>query len=145
MTTELTLTCGFSEISGLSFRKDIQRKGQEIQPHIFNVREVRKNGEIEIFAHCVPETSITKSPYIINFVICPKSRKVMSAICSCVAGGEGMCKHSAGVYYNVNSERTEGCTDKEQGWQKPSERHKKVYPKGEPIQRTFFNRDPITR
>ena len=53
-----------------------------------------------------------------------------------------MCKHTYAVYSEVNSERVETKTDKEQVWQKPSAANLKLYPKGEPVAKIMFEKNP---
>ena len=47
------------------------------------------------------------------------------------------CKHSAALYYFINNERTEGCTDEGQKWKTPSKKLQEQYPKGETIESLF--------
>ena len=89
--TEITITCGFGSISGLSFREDIVKKGTDLlnSDHMGDVKEVRKSGKISILGRCVPEASIRKTPYPITLELNP-SREVTLAHCSCQAGATGM-------------------------------------------------------
>jgi len=60
-----------------------------------------------------------------------------------VSGINGKCKHVAALATYVNQERTDGCTDNVQQWQKPSQHKQSLYPKGETIE-SLFGLDPVT-
>ena len=89
---------GFSEIEGLEFRPDVDRKGEELlkSNHVFNVSEIHKNNSIIISGHCVRQGSISNAPYIIELQL-NKDRKVTGAHCTCQAGIDGQCKHTSGL------------------------------------------------
>jgi len=88
------------------------------------------NLQVSITASCIPETNIREKPYQIDLSIDPTSRQIQDAHCTCKAGVTGNCKHSAGLIYYVNTERTTGCTDKKVCWKKPSQKLRELYPKG---------------
>ncbi len=145
-----TLFGGFEAITGLDFRKAIVDKGKEMTAHIFNVKEVRTYSEtdeivaISISGECIREMSLSNTPWRIVFELNPY-REIVRARCNCTAGIDGMCKHTAALFNVVNSERTESCTDAEQVWSKPSQKLNQLYPKGESIQKLFFQRSPTKR
>lgn len=66
-----------------------------------------------------------------------EERKLKTAHCNCVSGVSGLCKHTSALVHFINSERTEGCTDNVQQWQKPSLKRQTLYPKGETIESLF--------
>ena len=138
MSSKIILNCGFSPISCLFLRKSTKKKGDALVQHVFNVAETRSIEEISITAQCVRQASVTKSPYKIELIL-HISRNVTSALCSCVSGTQGRCKHTAAVISFVNLEREESQTDKQCTWQAPSSRGKSLYPKGETIDNIFLN------
>ncbi len=145
-----TLFGGFEAIDGLEFRKAIAEKGHDMVQHIFNVKEVRKFSddgqvlEISISGQCIREMSLSKDPWNVIFEL-TSDRHVILARCSCTAGIDGMCKHTAALFKFVNLERSEGCTDDKQGWSKPTKKLNDLYPKGESIQKLFFQKSPEKR
>jgi hypothetical protein len=122
----------------LFLRKSTKKKGEALVQHVFNVTETRSSDKISIEAQCVRQASVTKVPYKIELIL-DTTRTVTSALCSCVSGTQGRCKHTAAVITFVNSEREESKTDKQCSWQAPSSRGKSLYPKGETIDSIFFN------
>lgn len=71
-----------------------------------------------------------------------KDRTLVGGYCNCVAGIVGKCKHTSALVCFINSERTEGCTDTAQQWQKPSAHRQSLYPKGETIE-ALYETPPI--
>jgi hypothetical protein len=69
-------------------------------------------------------------------------RQLLHGHCNCVSGISGNCKHTCALVTYVNSERTDGCTDNTQQWQKPSQHKQSLYPKGETIE-ALFGLDPL--
>ena len=130
----VSFSCGFSPVSCNFFRKSTQKKGEALLKHIFNVKETHSNlkEEILISGKCVRQASVSKQPYNFELTL-DKTRNVTSALCSCVAGVQGKCKHLAAAVAYVNSEREESPTDRQCSWQNPSSRGKYLYPKGETI------------
>ena len=142
----LTIGGGFAMVLGPAFNPDIAKKGSEIKEHVFNVREVHhSSGEITITGLCLRAMSVTKDPYSVTLSLNPSDRRVLSARCSCIAGCDGQCKHTAAIVHHVNSERSVGCTDEAQVWMKPSEKMKRLYPKGETIQEMLGQGKPAKR
>ncbi len=147
----MTLLGGFESIQGLNFRKSLLDSGKDMIPHVFNVREIRKSDEsgqlisITIAGDCIREMSLTENPWIVTLEIQPTDRSVILSHCSCTAGLDGLCKHTSAIYQFVNCERSEGCTDSEQIWAKPSAKLNDLYPKGVSIQQLFFKQDPVKR
>ena len=111
--------------------------------HLFNVFEEQKGNSV-ITARILRETSVTEEPYFIRFEI-DETRRVTKAYCSCVAGGQGGCKHSAALFLYINTERTEGKTDWKQGWTAPSKKLQETYPKGQTLQQIFGEKGPTQR
>ncbi len=146
-----TLLGGFETIAGLDFRKSLLSSGKDMIPHTLNVREIRKSDEngqivsITIAADCIREMSLTEKPWNVTLEINPVDRSVSLARCSCTAGADGLCKHTSAVFQFVNSERSEGCTDSQQIWAKPSAKLNDLYPKGVSIQQLFFKKAPAKR
>ena len=97
---------------------------------------------ITISGNCLPQTSINKAPYKVELNI-SKDRTLFGGHCNCVSGIVGKCKHTSALAHFINSERTEGCTDTAQQWQKPSAHRQSLYPKGETIE-ALFNTNPIS-
>ena len=54
-------------------------------------------------------------------------RIVTTASCSCLAGGDGWCKHSCALFTWINEESTKTQTDRQQTWSDPSTRAKLLY------------------
>ncbi len=121
------------------FRQENLRKGKELLHggHLVNVVENRNGGRVLVTGECVPEMSIRKPPYKIQFTVQSESRKVLDARCSCVAGILACCKHAAALFLFVNEERCTGPTDNEQKWQKPAKKSQALYPKGETTENIF--------
>ncbi len=146
-----TLLGGFEAISGLDFRKSLLSSGREMMQHALNVREIRRSDEngvvtsVTIAADCIREMSLTEKPWTVTLELRPDDRVVTLARCSCTAGIDGLCKHTSAIYQFVNCERSEGCTDSNQVWSKPSEKLNDLYPKGSSIQELFFNKSPAKR
>ena len=69
-------------------------------------------------------------------------RKLRTGYCNCVSGINGKCKHVAALATYINLERTDGCTDNIQQWQKPSQHKQSLYPKGETIE-SLFGLEPV--
>jgi hypothetical protein len=102
--------------------------------HIMNVQERREQGKVTISGKCIKGTKLSDDPYKVEIEIDPQSRKWISGHCSCVNGIDGNCKHTAGLVFFVNTERTVGCTDEAKKWKKPAEKVKKIYPKGQTVE-----------
>ncbi len=106
------------------------------------------SGEVlsaEIVGECIREMSLTENPWRITLELEPVTRQVLRSHCSCTAGADGICKHTAAIFKYVNTERSEGCTDTEQSWSKPSKKLAELYPKGECIQKLFFGKEAARR
>lgn len=129
----LIFSAGFQAIEFNSFRESTLKEGETLVEHVFNVKEERSERGNAITAQCVPATRITSSPYSIHFELTP-DRIVSSGRCSCVAGVDALCKHSAAVVLFINRERATGSTDDEQKWKGPSLKARSLYPKGASIQ-----------
>jgi len=116
--------------------------------HVHNVEEIRCGEEVQITANCVPERSIRKTPYTICLELDSlASRKVVNSAktrCSCPSGISAKCKHSAAVLLYINEERSEGPTDEEKKWKRPSKKAQSLYPKGEAIE-TLYKLPSTTR
>ncbi len=95
---EVEYRTGFLEVTGLEFRPDVLRKGNELLKagHIFNVSEKHKGDKITIVGYCVRQGSISNSPYIVELQLC-QNRSIESAHCSCQAGIDGQCKHTSAL------------------------------------------------
>ncbi len=135
--TSISIRTGFQPIFGHHYNPANEKKGCDLVPHVFNVEEIRSQDKTEIVASVIREMSIRDNHFRVTFEIDSNSRLIKSARCSCVAGCNGFCKHSFAVYYVVNHERTESCTDRQQEWLKPSQKLRQLYPKGKTIQALF--------
>ena len=146
MATTITISCGFSPVFCNFFRKSTFKKGKALVPHVFNVSETRsKQGkEIVISGKCVRQASVSKAPYNVELSL-DETRNVTSALCSCAAGTQGQCKHTAAVVSFINIEREESQTDKHCNWKTPSSRGKSLYPKGETIDNILNNPVPTPK
>ena len=104
--------------------------------HLSNVLEHRRGcgRGTYITAECVPEMSVRKKRYKIEFHL-GEERRITESHCTCVAGVTGQCKHSASLFLFVNRERASGKTDEKQVWSAPSQRSQDLYPKGEKIRK----------
>ena len=121
------------------FRSDSLRKGKELLDgrHLSNVIEDRTSrGQTSFRAECIPEMSVRKAPYKIEFML-DENRRVRDARCSCVAGVVACCKHAAALYLFINEERCTGSTDERQRWHQPPKKAQDLYPKGETIEKLF--------
>ena len=148
-----TISCGFGAIKGLQFNPQPLKDGHLLlgendfeTSHIFNVREVfyKNQTDSDIIGECIRSMSVRSDSYKLTFVI-DKERNVKSGRCSCVAGIDLKCKHSAALYLYINLERTESKTDAPKAWLKPSEKQKKMYRKAKTFKEMFggvdFNPD----
>ena len=140
-----TISCGFQAIKGVKFNPQPLKDGNLLlgendieTSHLFNVREVfyKNRTDTDLIGECVRSMSVRANPYIITFVI-DENRNVKSGRCSCVAGIDLQCKHSAALYQYVNLERTESKTDAPKVWLKPSEKQKKLYRKAKTFNEMF--------
>ncbi len=141
----IKIRTGFQPIFGHKFHPANETKGSDLVSHVFNVEETRwSGGQVQITASVIREMKIRDDHFRVTFDV-DESRLVKSARCSCVAGCDGYCKHSFAVFYYVNHERTESCTDKQQEWLKPSQKLRALYPKGKTIQKLFRGEDQAER
>ena len=128
-TNSITIQCGFEDIFAPAslFRETALRLGKALTvKHIFNVKEEqRKSGELVIFERCVRSTNLSEAPYLMELQLDPH-RNVVGGRCSCVAGIDYNCKHSAALVHYVNSSRSESCTSREQ--HQPNKKAKQMYP-----------------
>ncbi len=138
--SSIKIRTGFQPIFGHTFHPANEKKGSDLVSHVFNVEETRANGKTEITASVIREMKIRDDHFRVTFDI-DSNRTIKSARCSCVAGCDGFCKHSFAVFFYVNHERTEACTDKQQEWLKPSQKLRNLYPKGKTIQKLFCEED----
>ncbi len=147
MSSKKTLFAGFSTVQwkvGVAdeeHRDSTKEKGKKLveSGHVFDVKEVRENEEIEIIGFCVRETNIRDKPYKICLEL-DQARNVKDARCQCIAGLHGDCKHTAALIHFVNSERQESKTDEKCTWRTPSKYGQKLYPKGKSFDEIFgFN------
>ena len=111
--------------------------------HIFDVKETQFEGknDTSISGKCVRQASIHKAPYNIELIL-DQTRTVSSALCSCIAGIQGMCKHAAALMHFINTERNETKTDTSCKWQAPTSKGRSLYPKGETIEKILQNPTP---
>ena len=140
---KIILSCGFSSILCQFLRKSTIKKGQRLVQHIFDVTETRyeEKNDTVISGKCVRQASIHKAPYNVELIL-DQTRTVSSALCSCIAGVQGMCKHAAALIQFVNSERIESQTDTSCKWQAPTSKGRSLYPKGETIDKILRNPSP---
>ena len=131
-TPNITLRGAFSSIKGLNFSKRRIRNGRELLDNLFNIQveEKQASGNAVISARMMRTTSITETPYIVEFEV-DKSRNIIRSSCRCVAGESALCKHGAALFIFINEERSEGKTDDKQVWHAPSKAALEKYPKGE--------------
>ena len=111
-----------------------------LKAHILDVEEEQHAEQILFRGKCIRGTKLSAPPCRIELVF-DWARKLKSGRCSCRAGIDAQCKHSAALFHFVNQERAEGRTDREQIWQKPSQRLSQLYPKGESIQELVSGRE----
>ncbi len=127
------------EVREDQFNPENVKKGQQLLSarHMVNVQEHRDKNCTVIKAECIPEMSIRKKRYNVEFHVEESSRKVEAAHCSCTAGVSGQCNHAACLYLFINHERSLGKTDEVQVWSAPSQKVQDLYPKGEKIRKIF--------
>ncbi len=138
---KITLYGGFQAISFPTdqFREATLSKGKDLlhAGHVQGVREEQEEGKVTIYAECLPETKVRQKPYQLEFQVNSVTRKVTDGRCSCPAGVTYNCKHSAGLFLLINSERSTGCTDDRPAWKRPSKKAQNLYPKGESLSGLF--------
>ncbi len=138
----MTLLGGFQKIvfpdGQAAHRASLTSQGKDLLEagHLHSVQEERKGQNVTIRGLCIPETKVRQSEYFIEFSLAA-NRAINDSRCSCPAGISGECKHAAALFLYVNSERSEGSTDQEQKWKRPSRKAQALYPKGESIQKLF--------
>ena len=142
----ITLRGAFSSIKGLNFTGKKIRNGKELLDNLFNIQveEKQTSGNAVISARMIRTTSITETPYIVEFEV-DKSRQVVRSSCRCVAGESALCKHGAALYIYINEERSEGKTDDKQVWHAPSKAALEKYPKGETTEQILGGGSKRTR
>ena len=135
MSTAITIYGGFEKIKieAGHFRRDPERDGKDLIPHIFDIREERRS-YVTISAKCFRSMAIRKDPYVVEFLLTPSSRTVVSGRCSCPCGLSFNCKHCAALFYYINTERSESKTDATQRWSAPSLQLQELYPKGASVE-----------
>ena len=128
----ITLLGAFSSINGLNFDGKKLQNGRELKDNLFNIQveEVQNSSRTVIRAKMFRTTSVTEQPYIVEFEVDTKARKVIKSSCRCVAGESAECKHGAALYLHINEERSEGKTDGAQVWSAPSKALLQKYTKG---------------
>ncbi len=135
----LIISTGFQKIKFDEdhFRPQVLKHGKDIvaSGHLSAAEERRENNKITIYSQAVRSTSVNQSPYKLEFEVDSFSRKFVSGRCSCPAGIEAKCKHSAALFTFVNEERSTACTDSAQGWKGPSRKQQQLYPKGENLEK----------
>lgn len=143
MSSKIILSCGFSPIHCNFLRKSALKKGGRLIQHVFDVVETRdkEKNTINISGKCVRQASINKAPYKIELEL-NNQRTVISALCQCIAGVQGNCKHSGALIAFVNQERTESKTDLQCQWQAPTLKGKSLYPKGQTLDSIIKNPKP---
>ena len=99
----LQIQVGFNSIQydNLNLRDSTLKKGQELctAGHIFNVTEIQKpNVPSTINCRCVRQTSINVDPYLVSIDL-DFDRNITNAMCKCIAGSSGQCKHVAGKFF----------------------------------------------
>ncbi len=136
----LTIQGGFPPIKFPEghFRESTQKKGKNILEagHVGEVEEVRSGSITRIHGRVTHSVSVREAPYSLEFEL-DKERSVVNARCSCQAGVTGNCKHSAALLLFINTERSTGCTDDQQAWNKPSKKLRLLYPKGETVEKMY--------
>ena len=105
--------------------------------HLTDVFEHRDETKNFITGNCIPEMSVRKKKYRVEFHLDVNSRRIKECHCTCVAGASGQCKHSASLFLFIREERSQGKTDETQRWSAPSQKSQDLYPKGETIQNIF--------
>lgn len=137
----VTLRTGFASIRihDKHFRSDPLKDGQQLIPHLSCVEELRTESKVFIRCQCIPQMSIHNDRYYVEFEVESTTRKIIDGRCSCPAGLSYNCKHAASLYLFINAERTESVTDIQQRWKAPSKRLQELYPKGETMEKIFFN------
>ena len=135
---QVILSGGFSAISCDILRSSTTTHGQLLDEanHIFNIREIQTTDSNYFEAMSVREANVGSTPYSLRSEL-DSNRNVTTGRCSCVAGGDGLCKHIGGLVHAINSERSESQTDTTVSWFKPSERGRLLYPKGKRIVEIF--------
>ncbi len=155
MSSKKVILCGFSSVSwqnnegdddSSEHRDSTKAKGQKLAEadHVFDVKEIRENGRVEIVGFCVRETSVREKPYKITLEL-DDNRKILDARCQCVAGLNGDCKHTAALIFFINNEREESQTDRKCTWRAPSQYGQKLYPKGQTFDEIFGFNQPKAR
>ena len=133
---------GFEKISVSDgfLRKKLLKSGAELlkADHLkwYELKEIEERTSVSILGSCVPEMSVWQALYKIEFVLGTAS-SVKDARCSCVAGVNDQCKHSASLCLFINQERSTSQTDEVQKWKQPSRKTQSLYPKGETIEKLF--------
>ncbi len=143
---EIVLACGFSKIEVPSgfFRESTISLGKELAiAHITNVREEEREGIIYITCRCQRSMNLSETPYILELQLQPGCRRLLEGRCSCQAGIDAKCKHSAGLVHFVNTEQVESCTSGEKKWGKPPTKAKDLFPKGETVQELQGNHSSL--
>ncbi len=136
----IVLRGGFEEVTENYFRDDVRKKGGKLVEHVLYPEEERAEGNVTFRAQCIRGTSIRENPYKVELVFSEK-RELKEGRCSCRAGINAQCKHAAATFHFINQERSLGCTDREQRWQKPSQRLENLYPKGDSIDKLLSKKE----
>ena len=142
---DIIIEAGFSsiDVEGV-FREETLRKGSEIRTHVREIRERRSAGQVTITGMCIPQTKLRDKPHSLWIEIDPQTRKWIDGHCRCKAGEGtstiGKCKHIAALVLEINSERTEGCTDTPQRWKQTTVSNQlcTLYPKGKCIEELYL-------
>jgi hypothetical protein len=136
-------TSGFEAVKTEYFRPVLLANGQKLSEaeHVFNIKEEQTSSKHTIHGRCLPQTNVTKTPYIIEIDV-DHDRAILGGRCSCVAGLVAMCKHAAALIYSVNIERDESQTASRCEWSQPSQAKLNLYPKGLPIDDIIKNTRP---
>lgn len=113
--------------------------------HVHGVTEIKEQGKPNmIFGYCIREMSVAKTSYFVELTL-DNLRNVVDSHCNCRSGSTGQCKHTGAVALYVNSERNESQTDQTCVWNKPSNKGRSLYPKGETIDAIIGNPNPIAK
>ena len=101
----LQIQVGFNSVQydNLNLRDSVLKKGQELctAGHIFNVTEIQKpNVPSTINGRCVRQTSINLDPYHVSIDL-DFDRNITNAMCKCIAGISGQCKHVASKFFQL--------------------------------------------
>ncbi|XP_049519033.1 uncharacterized protein LOC125943608 [Dermacentor silvarum] len=121
----------FVRVQDSYFCGDSCRKGAGLYEsgHVHDVKGIWDN-PVRISAKCVPQTSVTKPSYEVEFVASVPDFLLQDALCTCKAGKGGRCKHIAAVVHYINNEENRSCTTAPRLWGKPSVRALGTYKKG---------------